>query len=282
MTDEKVTPDWVRAQKGGEHMLTLLPAYDFTFAGFLDQAGIDLVLVGDSLSQFVQGHQNTLPVTVDDIVYHLRCARRAVVRGMLIADMPFLSFQVSKEDAVRNAGRMIKEGGAEGIKLEGGVDEADKIQALTRAGIPVISHIGVQPQSVLLTGQFRASRGKALDDVRKLLEDARAVEKAGAFAVVVEAVPKFVGKKITESIGIPTLGIGAGPYCDGQVLVTHDLLGLFTSFKPKFVKRYAQLAGTIDSALKEFVREVQDQTFPDDSHTYQIKDEDLLKQIEAL
>ncbi|MCA9425671.1 MAG: 3-methyl-2-oxobutanoate hydroxymethyltransferase, partial [Candidatus Omnitrophica bacterium] len=213
---------------------------------------------------------------------HLRCVRRVVKRGMLIGDMPFLSFQISKEEAVRNAGRLIKEGGAEAVKLEGGVDEADKIQAMTRAGIPVISHIGVQPQSVLLSGQFRASRGKALDDVRKLIEDARAVEKAGAFAVVVEAVPISVGKKITESISIPTLGIGAGPHCDGQVLVTHDLLGLFTAFKPKFAKRYAQLAETIDSALKDFVREVNESSFPDDTHSYHLKDDHLLEEIEKL
>lgn len=282
MNSEKVTPDWIRAQKGSPRKLTLLPAYDATFGGFLDQAGIDLILVGDSLGQLVQGHENTLPVTVEDIVYHLKCVRRAVKRGMLIGDMPFLSFQISQDEAVRNAGRMIKEGGAEAVKLEGGIEVADTIRALTRTGIPVISHIGVQPQSVLLSGQFRASRGKALDDVRKLIEDARAIEKAGAFAVVVEAVPEAVGRKITQSISIPTLGIGAGPECDGQVLVTHDLLGLFTAFKPKFAKRYAQLAETIDRALKEFIREVQDQSFPDESHSYHLKDEHLLEEIEKL
>ncbi len=282
MTSDKVTPDWVRSRKGDDHKLTLLPAYDATFGGFLDQAGIDLILVGDSLGQLVQGHENTLPVTVEDILYHLRCVRRSVKRGLLVGDMPFMSFQISREEAVRNAGRLIKEGGAEAVKLEGGVDVAETIQALSRAGIPVISHIGVQPQSVLLTGQFRASRGKAMDDVRKLIEDARAVEKAGAFAVVVEAVPESVGKKITEAVSIPTLGIGAGPHCDGQVLVTHDLLGLFTAFKPKFAKRYAELAQTIDEALKEFIQEVQDQSFPDDSHSYHLKDEDLLKKIEEL
>ena len=282
MTPEKVTPDWVRTQKGGDHRLTLLPAYDSTFGSFLDQAGIDLILVGDSLGQLVQGHENTLPVTIEDILYHLRCVRRSVKRGMLIGDMPFLSFQISTEEAVRNAGRLIKDGGAEAVKLEGGVEVAETIRAMTRAGIPVISHIGVQPQSVLLTGQFRASRGKALDDVRKLIEDARAIEKAGAFAVVVEAVPLSVGKKITESIGIPTLGIGAGPHCDGQVLVTHDLLGLFTEFKPKFAKRYAHLADTISVALAEFITDVQEQSFPDDTHSYHIKDEALLKKIEEL
>lgn len=282
MNDIKVTPDWVRAQKGTGKRLTLLPAYDATFGTFLDQAGIDLILVGDSLGQLVQGHENTLPVTVDDIVYHCRCVRRSVRRGLLVGDMPFLSFQISPEEAVRNAGRLIKEGGAEAVKLEGGAEIAATVRAITRAGIPVISHIGVQPQSVLLTGQFRASRGKALEDVKRLIEDAQAIEQAGAFAVVVEAVPREVGRKITESISIPTLGIGGGPDCDGQVLVTHDLLGLFTAFKPKFAKRYAQLAETIDAALKEFVREVQESNFPDDSHSYHLKDEKLLEEIEKL
>ena len=242
MKIETVTPDWVRSRKGQKPPLTLLPAYDATFARFLDRAGIDLILVGDSLGQMVQGHDTTLPVTVDDVIYHLKAANRAVKRALVVGDMPFLSYQVSKEDAIRNAGRLVKEGGAHAIKLEGGVEVAEAISAVTRAGIPVISHVGVQPQSVLLTGQFRGSRGKALEDVKKILDDAKSVEEAGAFAVVVEAVPREVGKKITETIGIPTLGIGAGPDCDGQVLVTHDLLGLFTEFKPKFVKRYADLA----------------------------------------
>lgn len=282
MTAEKVTPDWVRSRKGQKPPLTLLPAYDATFARFLDRAGIDLILVGDTLGLMVQGHDTTLPVTVDDIVYHLRAVNRSVERGLVVGDMPFLSFQVCKEDAIRNAGRLVKEGGAHAVKLEGGTEIAETVAALTRAGIPVISHIGVQPQSVLLTGQIRNSRGKALEDVKKILDDAKSISEAGAFAVVVEAVPREVGKKITESIAIPTLGIGAGPDCDGQVLVTHDLLGLFTEFKPKFVKRYANLAESIDKALSDFVSEVSEGAFPDDSHSYHLKDEDLLKKIAEL
>jgi 3-methyl-2-oxobutanoate hydroxymethyltransferase len=212
----------------------------------------------------------------------LKAVNRSVVRGLVVGDMPFLSFQVCKEDAIRNAGRLVKEGGAHAVKLEGGVEIAETVAALTRSGIPVISHIGVQPQSVLLTGQFRGSIGKALKDVKKILEDAKSIAQAGAFAVVVEAVPREVGKKITETIPIPTLGIGAGPDCDGQVLVTHDLLGLFTEFKPKFVKRYANLAETIDQALTAFVSEVGDGIFPDDEHCYHLKDEDLLDKISAL
>jgi 3-methyl-2-oxobutanoate hydroxymethyltransferase len=239
-------------------------------------------LVGDTLGQMVQGHDTTLPVTVDDVIYHLKAVNRSVVRGLVVGDMPFLSFQVCKEDAIRNAGRLVKEGGAHAVKLEGGVEIAETVAALTRSGIPVISHIGVQPQSVLLTGQFRGSIGKALKDVKKILEDAKSIAQAGAFAVVVEAVPREVGKKITETIPIPTLGIGAGPDCDGQVLVTHDLLGLFTEFKPKFVKRYANLAESIDRALSDFVSEVGEGAFPDDEHSYHLKDDDLLSKISEL
>jgi 3-methyl-2-oxobutanoate hydroxymethyltransferase len=279
---EKVTPDWIRSRKGQKPPITLLPAYDATFARFLDRAGIDLILVGDTLGQMVQGHDTTLPVTVDDVIYHLKAVNRSVVRGLVVGDMPFLSFQVCKEDAIRNAGRLVKEGGAHAVKLEGGVEIAETVAALTRSGIPVISHIGVQPQSVLLTGQFRGSIGKALKDVKKILEDAKSIAQAGAFAVVVEAVPREVGKKITETIPIPTLGIGAGPDCDGQVLVTHDLLGLFTEFKPKFVKRYANLAESIDRALSDFVSEVGEGAFPDDEHSYHLKDDDLLSKISEL
>jgi len=282
MPKEKVTPDGIRARKGQKPPLTLLPAYDATFARFLDRAGIDIILVGDSLGQMVQGHDTTLPVTVDDIVYHLKAVSRAVDHGLVVGDMPFLSYQITTEEALRNAGRLIKEGGAHAIKLEGGLEIAETVAAMTRAGIPVISHVGVQSQSVLLSGRFRASRGRALEDVKKILEDARSIAEAGAFAVVVEAVPREVGRKITETIPIPTLGIGAGSDCDGQVLVTHDLLGLFTEFKPKFVKRYANLAEIIDKALTDFVHEVGTGAFPDDSHSYHLKDEALLRAIDEL
>jgi 3-methyl-2-oxobutanoate hydroxymethyltransferase len=282
MEPKRVTPAWIKSRKGQSPPLTLLPAYDATFARFLDRAGIDLILVGDTLGQFVQGHENPLPVTVDDIVYHTRAVRRGVNHALVVADMPFLSYQITTEDALRNAGRMIKEGGAEAVKLEGGVAVAETVAALTQAGIPVISHIGVQPQSVLLTGQFRASAARALDDVRRLLSDARAISDAGAIAVVVEAVPREVGKKVTQSIPIPTLGIGAGPDCDGQVLVTHDLLGLFTEFKPRFVKRYASLGTEIDKALATFLEEVGSRQFPDDETSYHLKDEEILRAIEEL
>lgn len=282
MTEERVTPGWVRARKEQQPPITLLPAYDATFGRFLDLAGIDIILVGDSLGQMVQGHDTTLPVTIDDVIYHLKAVSRSVDRALVVGDMPFLSYQISQEDALRNAGRLIKEGGAKAVKLEGGRAVADTVAAMTRAGIPVISHVGVQPQSVLLTGQFRGSKGRALDEAKMILEDAKSIENAGAFAVVVEAVPRQLGKKITESISIPTLGIGAGPDCDGQVLVTHDLLGLFTQFKPKFVKRYANLAEVIEKALGEFLDDVGSGGFPNDDHSYHVKDDDLAQAIAEL
>jgi 3-methyl-2-oxobutanoate hydroxymethyltransferase len=282
MPTEKVTPDWIRSRKGQRPPVTLLPAYDATFARFLDRAGIDIILVGDTLGQVVQGHATPLPVTVEDVLYHLRAVRRGVQRALVVGDLPFLSFQISKEDALRNAGRFIKEGGAEAVKLEGGAEMAETVAAMTRVGIPVISHIGVKPQSVLLTGQFRISAAKALEDIRKLLADARAIAEAGAFAVVVEAVPREVAKKVTDAIPIPTLGIGAGPDCDGQVLVTHDLLGLFTEFKPRFVKRYVNLAEIIDKALAEFLSDIAQGQFPDDEHSYHLKEPSLIEALERL
>lgn len=282
MPSEKVTPSNIRARKGGHPPLTLLPAYDVIFARLLDRCGIDMVLVGDTLGQLVQGHQTPLKVSVDDVIYHLRAVVRGAERALVVGDMPFLSFQISIEDALRNAGRLIKEGGAEAVKIEGGRERSETVEAMTRAGIPVIGHIGVQPQSVLLTGQLRMSAAQALADIKSLLDDARSIADAGAFAVVVEAVPREVGKKITESIAIPTLGIGAGPDCDGQVLVTHDMLGLFTEFKPKFVKRYAFLAGVIEKALQEFITEIGSGQFPDDEHSYHLKDSAILQEMDRL
>ncbi len=282
MMQERTTPDSIRERKGRKPPLTLLPAYDATFARLLDQAGIDIILVGDTLGQFVQGHDNPLPVTVDDVVYHLRAVNRVTRSALVAGDMPFLSFQTSQEAALRNAGRLIKEGGARAVKIEGGVALAETVAAMTRAGIPVIGHIGVQPQSTLLTGHFRVSAGRAIEDVQRLLEDARAMADAGAFALVVEAVPREAARLVTRSVSIPTLGIGAGPDCDGQVIVTHDLLGLFTEFKPKFVKRYADLAGEAGKALKSFLSDINEGVFPDDEHSYHITDPKILEAIRKM
>jgi 3-methyl-2-oxobutanoate hydroxymethyltransferase len=211
----------------------------------------------------VQGHATSLPVTLRDILYHTRCVVRGVRRALVVADLPFLSYQVSRRQAVRNAGRLIKEAGAQAVKLEGGVKMADTIQAVVDAGVPVMGHVGLTPQSVHLLGGFKVQR-----DAAQLLADAKAVEAAGAFALVVESVPVEVGAKITQSVSIPTIGIGAGPHCDGQVLVYHDMLGLFTDFTPKFVKRYADLGTQVKSALESYCREVKDGTFPAAEHSF--------------
>src|SRR5260221_5054346 len=226
-------PDFRTAKARGDK-LAVVTAYDYTSARLADDAGVDCILVGDSLGMVVQGHPTALPVTLGQIAYHTRCVVRGARRALIVADMPFLSYQVSPAQAVRNAGKLIKIAGAHAVKLEGGERMADAIRAVVNAGIPVMGHIGLTPQSVHLLGGFKVQR-----DAEQLLDDAKAVEEAGAFSLVVESVPAEVGAKITQAVAIPTIGIGAGPSCDGQVLVFHDMLGLFTDFKPKFVKRYA-------------------------------------------
>src|SRR5262249_51924008 len=245
------------AAKARGMRLTMLTAYDYTMARLLDAAGVDGVLVGDSLGMVVQGNEHSLAVTLDEVIYHVRCVARGVRRSLLIADLPFMSFQISPEQALANAGRLLKEGGAHAVKLEGGVRSAASIAAITSADIPVMGHVGLTPQSVHRFGGFRVQR-----DEEKLLEDALATERAGAFAVVVECVPAEVAKKITAALTIPTIGIGAGAGCDGQVLVTHDLLGMYDELKPRFVKRYAELGKAIVRAATEYCREVREGTFP--------------------
>lgn len=255
-------PDFLSARSRGVK-LTMLTAYDYTTARLVDAAGVDSVLVGDSLGMVMQGHANSLPVTLDDVLYHTRCVSRGVRRALLIADMPFMSYQVSPEQAVTNAGRLMQEGGAHAVKLEGGVRMAKAVEAITRADIPVIGHVGLTPQSVRRLGGFRVQR-----DERHILEDARAVADAGAFAVVLECVPAETAAKVTASLPIPTIGIGAGAGCDGQVLVLQDMLGMFDDFKPKFVKRYAELGEAIRAAVRQFCSEVQSKQFPADEHRF--------------
>jgi 3-methyl-2-oxobutanoate hydroxymethyltransferase len=249
-------PDFVAAKKRGVR-LTMLTAYDYTMARLLDAAGVDGVLVGDSLGMVVQGHEHSLGVTLDEVIYHTRLVARGVRRSLLVADMPFMSYQVSPQQALENAGRLIKEGGAHAVKLEGGVRSAASISAIVAADIPVMGHVGMTPQSVRRFGGFRVQRDEA-----KLLEDAIATERAGAFAVVVECVPAETARKITEAIGIPTIGIGAGVACDGQILVTHDMLGLFDDLRPRFVKQFADVGRSILNAVEEYCREVREGTFP--------------------
>ena len=255
-------PEFTAAKARGVR-LTMLTAYDYTMARLLDAAGVDGLLVGDSLGMVVQGQSHSLGVTLEEVIYHTRLVTRGSRRSLLVADMPFMSFQVSPQQALENAGRLVKEGGAHAVKLEGGVRSADRIAAITRADIPVMGHVGMTPQSVRRLGGFRVQR-----DETKLMEDARATEEAGAFALVVECVPADVAQKITAAVKIPTIGIGAGAGCDGQILVTHDMLGLFDDFRPRFVKQYADLGRGIMEAVEAYCREVRDGTFPAPEHSF--------------
>ena len=252
-----------RATKARGSKLTVITAYDYSTARLSDEAGVDAILVGDSLGMVVQGQPTSLPVTLDEMIYHTRCVVRGVRRALVIADLPFLSYQVSPRQAVRSAGRLIKEAGAHAVKLEGGVRMQGAVKACIDAGIPVMGHVGLTPQAVHLLGGFKVQR-----NAEQLLADAAAVEAAGAFAVVVESIPADLATKITSSIGIPTIGIGAGVDCDGQVLVFHDMMGLFPDFKPKFVKHYAELGATVKAAVEAYCREVREGKFPDADHSY--------------
>ena len=246
--------------------LVVVTAYDALFARIVEQAGIRVILVGDSLGVVVQGKPNTLTVTMEDMLYHTKLVAGAVQRSLVIADMPFMSYQASTEEAVRNAGRLIQ-AGAVAVKLEGGAVMADRVKAMTSIGIPVMGHLGMTPQSVHALGGYKV-QGKVEDQAAKLLEDAKTLEAAGAFAVVLEAVPADLARKVTQALSISTIGIGAGPHCDGQVLVIYDLLGLFDSFVPKFVKTYAHLKADALQALGRYKEEVEQGKFPSDSESY--------------
>lgn len=255
-------PRFVEAKKRGQK-LSVLTAYDFLWAGLLDAAGVDAILVGDTLGMVVQGKSTTLPVTLDEMIYHAELVVRAVRRALVIVDMPFLSFQVSPAKALENAGEIIKRTGAGAVKLEAGVNQAATIAALTAADIPVMAHVGLKPQSVLKLGGYRIQR-----DAEKILSDARAAEEAGAFGIVLECIPRGIARTVTAELSIPTIGIGAGPDCDGQVLVTQDMLGLTGSSRPKFVKEFANLAEQATAAAKQYIAEVQSGRFPDDAHSH--------------
>lgn len=263
----KMTVPEVRSMKERGEKIVCLTAYDYCFARILDESGIDLLLVGDSLGSVVQGHDSTLPVTVDDIIYHTRAVIRGRKRALVVSDMPFMTFQLGVDDAKRNAGRLIQEGGAESVKLEGGVTQAATIEALVKMGVPVMGHVGLTPQSVHQFGGYRI-QGRGEADARNILDDALAVEQAGAFAVVLEGIPVQLAREITRRVSIPTIGIGAGMHCDGQILVVHDMLGLFDDFMPKFVKRYANLKDTIGGAVQSYMEEVRTAAFPAEEHTF--------------
>jgi 3-methyl-2-oxobutanoate hydroxymethyltransferase len=266
MGDKITVPHIVKMKQRGER-ITCLTAYDYSFARILDEAGVDMLLVGDSVGCVVQGNHNTLAVTMEEMIYHTRTVVRGCKRALVIGDMPFLSYQASKEQALQNAGRFLKEAGAEAVKLEGGMAVKKTIAALVSAGIPVMGHIGLTPQSVHQFGGYKIQgRDKARRDT--VLCDAVAVEEAGAFSVVLEGMPLGLAQEITERLTIPTIGIGAGVHCDGQVLVIHDMLGLFDDFTPRFVKRYADLKQTMTGAVKEFIGDVKEQKFPTEEHSF--------------
>lgn len=267
MERKKVTiPGIIRLYEAAER-ISMLTAYDFPSAAIADAAGIEIILVGDSLGMVINGYKNTLPVTIEEILYHTKAVARAVSVGLLVGDMPFLSYQTGIHDAVYNAGRLLKEGGAEAVKLEGGTNVTDIIRALVRADIPVMGHIGLTPQSIHRMGGYRI-QGRDEKSSAVLIEDALAVEQAGAFAVVLEGIPGALAKTITAKLHIPTIGIGAGRDVSGQVLVFHDLLGLSGNRQPTFVKQYAHLKDTAIEAIQLYIKEVKDGTFPDEEHTY--------------
>lgn len=263
----KVTVLTVRERKRRGPKLAVLTAYDATMARLLDDGGADILLVGDSLGMVVQGQPNTLSVTVDEMAYHTRMVSRGAKRAQIVADMPFMSFQVSSEKALDAAGRLVKEGNAEAVKLEGGVPMAETVRRIVSAGIPVMGHVGLTPQSIHALGGFRV-QGKSDDAAAHLLADAKALEEAGAYAIVLEAMPVDLARRITESVGVPTIGIGAGPHCDGQVLVCYDFLGMFRDIRPKFVKRYAEIGDAISAAVRDYVAEVQSGAFPEARHSF--------------
>lgn len=278
MKTKRVTvPDFQRMKRRDEK-ISVLTAYDYTFAHLMDNAGIDAILVGDSLGMIVQGRDSTIPVTLDDIIYHTRAVKRGVQRAMIIADLPFLTYQISIDDAMKNAARLLQEGGADAVKLEGGRSQAQTVKRLVEAGIPVMGHVGLGPQSIKLLGSHKV-QGKTAQGAAHLVEDACALQDAGAFAVVIEAVPWPAAQRISETLTVPTIGIGAGPHCDGQVLVFADLLGLFTAFQPHFVRRFAQMGDEASQAFQNFARAVKDGSFPSYDESYPM-DEDERAQMD--
>jgi 3-methyl-2-oxobutanoate hydroxymethyltransferase len=263
----KITAPAVVALKRKGEPITVVTAYDFPTARFADQAGVEILLVGDSVGTVMLGYESTLPVTMEDMLHHVRAVTRAKPSALVVGDMPFMSYQVSTEQAVANAGRLVQEGGADAIKLEGGARVADAVQRIVEAGIPVMGHLGLTPQSVLAFGGYKVqARGEA--DQERLLGDAKTLERAGCFSLVLEGIPARLGAAVTRELTIPTIGIGAGLQCDGQVLVTHDLLGLFHGHQPKFVRRYAELGAATRDAFARYVADVKARRFPSDAESY--------------
>lgn len=274
MTRQLTAPDIMAAK--GERKLTMLTAYDYPTARLVDEAGIDMILVGDSLGMVVLGYDDTIPVTMDEMVHHCRAVTRGVSRALVVGDMPFMSYEAGPEQALASAGRLMKEGGVRAVKLEGGREVAPQTKALVQAGIPVVGHVGLTPQRIAQLGGFKV-QGKTAEAARIILEDARALQDAGCFAIILEAVPAPMGRFITQSLAVPTIGIGGGPHCDGQVLVIHDVLGLFERFTPRFVKKYANLAQDVREAVTQYKSEVESGAFPGEEHSFSMDPEEEKK-----
>jgi 3-methyl-2-oxobutanoate hydroxymethyltransferase len=272
---KKITTKSFRQKTDRGEPITMLTAYDYPTALIMDRSGIDSILVGDSLGMVVLGYENTLQVTMEEMLHHCRAVQRGAEYALLVGDMPFMSYQISIEEAVRNAGRFLQEGGMDAIKLEGGRERADTVRAIIDAGIPVVGHIGLTPQSVNQLGGFRA-QGKTAAAAKKLYEDAVILQEAGCFSLVLESVPGRLAELISENLDIPTIGIGAGIGCDGQVLVTHDLLGLFDRFTPRFVRKYADLFSEMERAFGDFLADVESKNFPGDEHTVDMPDDEWM------
>ena len=262
-----VTTKTVMTMKTTGEKIAMLTAYDFLVAKYLDQVGIDIVLVGDSLGNVVHGYETTLPVTVDDMIYHAKAVKRAVKNALIVVDMPFMSFQASIDDAIRNAGRIMKEVGVGAVKLEGGQYIAEIVKHLVKIGIPVMGHLGLTPQAINKFGTYEV-RAQDKNEAAELLRDAKILSEAGVFAIVLEKIPASLAKKVTQSISVPTIGIGAGPHCDGQVLVVYDMLGLTEEFQPRFVRRYGELAETMREAFRAYIGDVKSKNFPTSKESY--------------
>ncbi len=276
MDRNKITPVDIQRMKDEGKKITMLTAYDYPTALLEDRAGIDIILVGDSVGMTVLGYENTLPVTMDEMIHHTKAVSRGTKYALLVGDMPFMSFNTSEREAIINAGRFMKEGGADAVKLEGGASVKEIARAIVKAGIPVMGHIGLTPQTISMLGGFKV-QGKDAQAAQKIIDDALSLEEVGVFSVILEAIPAPIAKMITERLKIPTIGIGAGVDCDGQVLVVHDLLGLFDRFTPKFAKRYVNLSELMLKAFQSYIEDVRKGDFPTDQHSFHIDEKELSK-----
>jgi len=275
----RVNINEIKEMKQKKEKIPMLTAYDYTTAKMVDEAGVPLILVGDSLGMVMLGYESTIPVTMEEMIHHTKAVVRGTKKALIIGDMPFMTYHISISDALHNATRFIQEGGAQAVKLEGGEVVSEKVKRLVECGIPVMGHIGLTPQSIHQLGGFKV-RGKVVEEAKKLLNDAHILEEAGAFAIVLECTPAPLSKLITQKLAIPTIGIGAGPDCDGQVQVVSDILGLYTEFVPKHAKQYARLAGEIENAVSSYISEVKSLSFPTMEHSYTM-DESVIKQLET-